>query len=153
MVDLVGSGGDYVASFLCFRRGVPLVDLRQSWSIGRQLTEAPTPCIFLADSTHAIQTHKSGQIFFCLTDRPTPGRTCFRVPGTTEDKLDMLLYCAVPRQLQDEPHTRDRLRPVSELMIDYGLIQGESWHRVVRDGTLSDYISTSLREIRRISKK
>ena len=126
IADLVGKGGIHVVTILCQRLNIHLVDLRHSPDVLRLMADAPPRCVFVVDCT---PVHRSRHVFVGLADNISSGRTSFSLPGSTDDKLDMLLYWFVPRHLQNQ---REHLRPLAEAMVDYGWLDTHMDREVIR---------------------
>jgi hypothetical protein len=71
-------------------------------------------------------------------------------PGSTEDKLQMLLYRTPVAFRQGREHT-DRFRSIAEAMVDYSVFQPKIWQQVDTRSTLEDFLSTLTFQVHRHS--
>jgi hypothetical protein len=93
------------------------------------------------------------RVVFCVTtsaDRLPTGVQSAVFPGTTDDKVQMLLYRMPPAFVSDE-HIVARLRPIAEAMVDYSVFQPRIWCHVVTGGTVEDFLSTLTFQVHRRS--
>jgi hypothetical protein len=67
---------------------------------------------------------------------------CF--PGTTDDKLQMLLY-RVPEAFADI----QRLRPIATDMTDYAVFEHRIWSHVTKCSTIDDFLATLMFQVHR----
>lgn len=74
--------------------------------------------------------------------------THISVPGTTNDKMAMLLYHLPERiRLQATEGSSDCFLPLVQAMVDYSLFEHRIWQQVRVDGTLAEFLSTALYQI------
>jgi hypothetical protein len=169
IVDLVGIGGNsdgaQVVSIVCENTNIPVCDLRnKSKSTIRDLVKyimetAPARCAILLDTRddEIMQKVRSRlmsrqcdlryrRIVFCLTDEESPMVSCIHVPGSSDDKLAMLLY-HIPPRIRSQAESRECFRPLSEAMVDYVLFEPRVWREVNVEGTLDDFLSTAMYHI------
>lgn len=166
LIDLVGTGSDgvHVVALVCQNHGIPLLDLRNQpvapiRDIVKTILETSPPrCAIVIDTREnelmqKVRTRIAGQecdlryrrVVFCLTTHTTPG-TCLHVPGSTDDKLAMLLY-HIPTRIQDQTDSPKCFRPLAEAMVDYSLFEPRIWRCVYLDGTLEEFMSTALYQV------
>jgi hypothetical protein len=80
-------------------------------------------------------------------DHQTGSPNSIQVPGTIEDKLQMIHY-HVPENIQTQPgFTTNCLRQLAEAMDDYVLFEPRVWSRVTIDKTLAELLSTALYQV------
>ena len=167
LVDLVGEGigGAQVVTIVCENYGIPVLDMRNQREapirdIVRSILEkAPPRCAIILDIRDNVLMQKVRtrianaqcdlqyrRVMFCLTDREPPSGNCIYIPGSTEDKMTMLLY-HVPDHIQKEAGSPECFRPLAEAMVDYTLFEPRVWKDVSVCGTLSDFLSTAQYQI------
>jgi hypothetical protein len=170
IVDLVATadGGDcgrQVVSVFCENHDIPVlqkygdnVPIRDI--VKHILEDSPPRCAIILDTrdneflrkvrTRIARTQcdlRYKRVVFCLTDQVMPtgsSVTSFHVPGSTDDKVAMLLY-------HMPPHLRTTnvalLHPLAEAMDDLTIFQQRVWRNVCVDGTLDAFLSTALYQV------
>jgi hypothetical protein len=170
IMDLVGVGGAKLVSVVCLNHDIPVVDMRNNRShalrpireIVKSILEATPPrCAILLNTRENEQLGQKirtrimnmmcdlryRRVIFCLTDQETGSTNSIQVPGTTEDKMQMILY-HVPEQMQSLPgFTVDCLRQLAEAMDDCVLFEPRVWSRVTVDKSISEFLSTALYQV------
>ena len=87
------------------------------------------------------------RVVFCLAesmDRLPPGIQSETFPGSTDDKLQMLLY-RVPPAFADAA----RLRPIAATMPDYAVFEPRIWRHVMTCGAAGDFFATLTFQVHR----
>jgi hypothetical protein len=175
IVDLLNTNGDdagaRLLSIVCENQDIPVADFKNRAvepirdSVKYILDLCPPRCAILLDTrdNHLMLKVRNRlaktqcdlryrRVVFCLTDQDMPSgtsRSCIQVPGTTDDKLTMLLY-HVPTHIRDpDASANTRLRQIAESMIDYTLFEPRVWRDVCVNGTLDEFISTAFYQIAR----
>ena len=91
------------------------------------------------------------RVVFCLAssvDQLPDGlqSTCF--PGSTEDKVQMLLY-RTPAAFADAAGVAERLRPIATAMTDYAVFEPRIWRHVTTSMTLDDFLASLTFQVHR----
>jgi hypothetical protein len=168
LVDLVGEGigGGQVVTIVCENHDIPIWDMRdqnQEGSIRDIVTQilerTPPRCAIILDTRDNALMQKvrkriankhcdlrSRRVVFCLADREPPSGKCIHIPGSSDDKMTMLLY-HVPDSIQKEAKSLECFRPLAETMVDYALFEPRVWKDVSLRGSLSDFLSTAQYQI------
>jgi hypothetical protein len=167
IVDLFGTGATKVVSIVCENHDIPVIDLsniRTGNDPIRDIVQcimetSPPRCAIILDTrenivlqkvrTRIINMHcdlRFRRVVFCLTNQETGSANCIQVPGSTDDKLRMLLY-HVPDCIRGQAPSLDSFRPLAEAMIDYDLFEKEIWKYVHVNGTLKEFLSTALYQV------
>jgi hypothetical protein len=169
IVDLVGEGigGAQVVTIVCKNNEIPVLDMRNQREapirdIVKQILEkAPSRCAIILDTRdntliQKVRTRIANaqcdlrfrRVVFCLADQEPSSGNCIQIPGSTEDKMVMLLY-HVPDRIQKEAESPECFRPLAEAMVDYTLFEPRVWIDVSVSGTLGDFLSTAKYQIAR----
>ena len=172
LVDLVAPTGScgarHVISVFCSNHDIPVCEVPASGTIRdivkHILETSPLRCAIVLDTrdnalmqkvrarlatTHCDLRYK--RIVFCLTDQDMPSgssSTSLHVPGSTDDKMIMLLY-HTPSHLRNQAASLDCFRPLAEAMVDYTLFQPRVWRDVDMNSTLEAFLSTAMYQILR----
>lgn len=170
IVDLVGTGAVEVVSVVCENHDIPVIDFRNVRIgnepirniVNRIMEQSPPRCAILLDARHDEFSAKVRKrianmhcdlrfhrVVFCLTNQETGSVNCIHVPGSTDDKMNMLLY-HLPDRIRKQALSLDSLdcfRPLAEAMVDYVLFEPGVWKHVHVDGTLNEFLSTALYQI------
>jgi len=88
------------------------------------------------------------RVVFCLTedvDRLPGGVQHTTFPGTTDDKLQMLLY-RFPAAFTVDPEV---LRPIATVLVDYTVFEPRIWQHVRTSGTLEEFLATLTFQVHR----
>lgn len=88
------------------------------------------------------------RVVFCLTssaDRLPDGVERMTFPGSTDDKLQMLLH-RVPAVFTADP---ELLRPIAEVMTDYAVFEPRIWRHVTIGGSIKNFLSTFMYQVLR----
>jgi hypothetical protein len=90
------------------------------------------------------------RVVFCLTaslDRLPDGAQSTLFPGTTDDRLQMLMYKLASSFTADI----ELLRPIATVMVDYAVFEHRIWRNVNTTGTLAEFLSTLTFQVHRRS--
>ena len=166
IVDLIGDGGAMLVSIVCENHNIPMFRM----SIGENrpvrdivnyfLDATPPRCAIvldicdneLASKVRARIRRKRcdlrfKRVVFCLSDHETGSTNSIQVPGSIDDKIQMLLY-HVPDHIQKEPgFSLDCLCPLADAMKDYALFQPRVWQQVNIKDTLHEFLSTAMYQV------
>ena len=153
-------------------QGIPVLDLTtmtprelQLWPIRdivQVILETPPRCTIIValDQTAPSRIQKVitwiskqqldlrfRRVVFCVAasvDQLPDGiqRQCF--PGSTDDKLQMLLY-RVPAAFVDA----ERLRPIAAAMTDYAVFEPRIWRQVTTSTTIDDFLASLTFQVHR----
>jgi hypothetical protein len=88
------------------------------------------------------------RVVFCLassTERLPDGVESMIFPGSTDDKIQMLL-CKVPVLFTADS---DRLRPIAKVMTDYSVFEPRIWCHVETSGNIQNFLSTFMFQVNR----
>ena len=175
LVDLVettkGSSGRHIITVFCENHDIPIVFEERRPNddaepirdiVKRILVTSPPRCAIVLDTrenellqkvrTRIARTHcdlRYRRVIFCLTDHDMPaGTSCasLHVPGTTHDKMTMLLY-HIPAHIRKQAASLDRFLPLADSMVDYSLFQPRIWRNVSVEGTIDEFLSTAQYQI------
>lgn len=170
IADLVGAcnGGALAVIIVCENHDIPVLDFREPSyrnktirDLVKLIRETPARCAIILDTrdnelmqkvcTRIANEHcdlRFKRVVFCLTDREPSSGTCLHIPGSTEDKMTMLLY-HVPDHIQKQTESLECFRPLAEAMVDYTLFEPRVWMDVSVHGTLVDFLSSAQYQIAR----
>lgn len=173
IVNLIGNGttGALLVSIVCENHEIPVLDLRNHGVapirdiVQSILENSPSRCAILLDvrDNELMQKVRSRiaaktcdlryrRVVFCLADQETSVGTCIQVPGSTDDKMTMLLYHVPGHLLKQAESSYACFLPLAESMVDYALFHPKVWREVVQTGTLSEFLSTAMYQvIRRVN--
>jgi hypothetical protein len=173
IVDLVGTGAVKIVSVVCENHDIPVIDFRNVRVgnepirniVNRIMDHSPPRCAILLDARtdefsakirkRIANMHcdlRFRRVVFCLANQETGSVNCIHVPGSTDDKMNMLLY-HLPDRIRNQALSLDSLdsldcfRPLAEAMVDYVLFEPGVWKHVHVDGTLNEFLSTALYQI------
>ena len=121
IVDLVGEGigGAQVVTIVCENQDIPILDLRKQreapirYIVKHILESAPPRCAIILDirdndfmqkvRTRISNTHcdlRFRRVVFCLVKREQSSGNSIHIPGSTDDRMTMLVY-HVPARIQE----------------------------------------------------
>lgn len=165
IIDVVGTGGARLVSIVCENHDIPVCDFRSEEpvtirdTVEYMLDNSPPRCAIVLDIRDNIPMQKVRariqrkhcdlrykRVIFCLTDQEPTSGNCIRVPGTSEDKMVMLLY-HIPERIRNQAESPDCFRPLADAMVDYTLFEPRIWREVSVDGTLDEFLSTAMYQV------
>ena len=168
IADLVGECNGDALTFMivCENHDIPVLDLRKPCyrskpirDLVKLIHETPPRCAIILDTRgnelmQKVRTRIANatcdlrflRVVFCLTDREPSSGTCLHIPGSTEDKMTMLLY-HVPDHIHKQAKSLECFRPLAEAMADYALFEPRVWMDVSVEGTLVDFLSSAQYQI------
>jgi hypothetical protein len=177
LVELVGSaytGGSLSVRMVTKHHAIPLLDLScvsehqlETYTIRdlvKYMLATPPRCALMVDLTRdpdgimhkVIKRIGSTQmdlryrrVIFCLVlepgrlDTPHPPLS---FPGTVNDRMGLLLY-RIPAHITKMDGADDGLQRLAKQMQDYSLFEPSVWKCVKTDGTLDEFLSTSVYQV------
>jgi hypothetical protein len=167
IVDLFGAGAAKIISIVCENHSIPVMNLRDIQTKNDTIRDtveyimehSPPRCAIILDTrdhpfvqkvrTRISHTHcdlRFRRVIFCLTAQETGSANCIQVPGSIDDKMEILMY-HIPDCIRQQVTSPDCFRPLAEAMMDYDLFEPHVWKHVSVDGTLKDFLSTALYQI------
>lgn len=163
IVHLIGTGGAHLVSVVCENHDIPVCDFRSRDSapvrdtVKRILETSPVRCAIILDHTRMQKVCsrisatrcdlRYRRVIFCITNtEQSSGVACIQIPGSVINRMEMLLY-HVPEQIRNQAVSLDCFLPLAHAMTDYVLFEQHIWKEVRVDGTLEEFLSTSLYQL------
>ena len=162
IIDLIGTTDMIrIVTVVCENHDIPIYDFRFHPTapirdiVAEIMEKSPPRCAIVLDMRdnelmQKVRARIAGKqcdlryrrVIFCLTDAESAGTRCLHIPGSTNDKMTMLLYY-IPAYLREQTESVDCFRTLAESMTDYSLFEPRVWRNVCIDGTLAEFLSTA----------